>query len=53
MAKIVKADVAELIRENSILKSENSRLEAFLEYVAMMADVELPEPEDFLEDEDE
>lgn len=47
MAKIVRAEVGALIRENDRLKAENERLNAYLEYVAMMTDVELPEPEDF------
>ena len=49
MARIVRADVGALIRENDRLKAENERLNAYLEYVAMMTDVELPEPEDFAE----
>lgn len=42
MAKIVRADVARLERENNRLTYENERLNAILEYVAMMADVDLP-----------
>lgn len=50
MAKVVRAEIAGLIRENERLKAENERLSAYLEYVAMMADVDLPEPEDFTEE---
>lgn len=41
MAKVVKADIAALVRENDRLKFENERLYAVLEYVAMMTDVEI------------
>ncbi len=50
MAKVVRADIAALMRDNERLVRENERLSAYLEYVAMMADVDLPEPEDFTEE---
>lgn len=52
MVKTINADVAKLMRENSFLKRRNAELEADLEYVAMMTDVELPEAEPG-DDEDE
>lgn len=50
--KVIDADTARLMRENSFLKRRNAELEADLEYVAMMTDVELPEAEPG-DDEDE
>ncbi len=52
MVKTISAEVAKLMRENNRLKRRNAELEADLEYVAMMADVELPEAEPG-DDEDE
>ena len=43
--KIVRGATAELVRENNVLKRHNAELEATLEYVAMMTDVDLPEGE--------
>lgn len=51
MAKIVKSEIAALMRENERLKAENARLAGYLEYVAMMADVELPDEEEIEEGE--
>lgn len=44
--KVMSADNANLTRENNRLKRRCAELEASLEYVAMMADVELPEEEE-------
>ena len=44
--KALRGEMARLYRENNALKRENARLGADLEYVAMMADVELPEGEE-------
>lgn len=44
--RVVKSSVARLERENARLRRENERLGAILEYVAMMADVELPEEDE-------
>lgn len=46
MVQIVHGIEADLVRENNLLKRENANLDAKLEYVAMMADVELPEIEE-------
>lgn len=46
MIKTTSADVGRLMRENNHLKRKNAELEATLEYVAMMTDVELPEEEE-------
>lgn len=46
MIKTVSAETANLMRENNLLKRQCAELEASLEYVAMMADVELPEEEE-------
>lgn len=45
MVKIINADTARLMDENNRLRRKNAELEATLEYVAMMTDVELPEEE--------
>lgn len=44
--KVMSADNARLTMENNRLKRRCAELEASLEYVAMMADVELPEETD-------
>lgn len=43
MVKTIGAETARLIRENNRLKRQCEELGAAVEYVAMMADVELPE----------
>ncbi len=43
--KVIDADTSRLMRENSLLKRRNAKLEADLEYIAMMTDVEIPEEE--------
>lgn len=53
MAKIIRADVAQLMRKNEILKRENEWLMAMLEYVSMMTDVELPTEEEIEEEYEE
>lgn len=53
MAKIIRADVAQLMRKNDMLTRENEWLVAMLEYVSMMTDVELPTEEEVVEEEDE
>ena len=45
MVKITSAEMGRLMRKNNLLTRQNAELEATLEYVAMMAGVELPEPE--------
>lgn len=43
MVKTIGAETARLIRENNRLKRQCEELGAAVEYVAMMADVDLPE----------
>ena len=50
MAKIIRADVAQLIRKNEALEMENEWLVAMLEYISMMTDVELPTEEELEEE---
>lgn len=47
MFKIIdaKTEIVQLRNENAKLKSENAKLQSDLDYVAMMADVELEEDE--------
>ena len=44
--KTAKETAREALRESERLRAEIYRLTAFLEYTAMMADVDLPEEED-------
>ena len=53
MAKIIRADVAQLMRKNDALTRENEWLMAMLEYVSMMTDVELPTEEEVEEENEE
>lgn len=48
MPKIIRADeqIVQLEKENKILKQENYNLRADLEYLAMMTDVEIDDPEE-------
>lgn len=45
MVKNLKAQLREERRKNEALTAENQQLRADLEFVAIMADVEIPEPE--------
>lgn len=40
--KIIKKEIAELNRKNQQLKAENTKLEADMTYIAMMADIDIP-----------
>ena len=47
--KDAKRLASEAMRENAALQARNVKLEALLEYVAMMADVDLPEDDEEVE----